>query len=113
MHEGARVVTEEQTLRGIGGYIGRESTGKPMEEKEERRIEHIWKSYSQWERNVEWRSRGIVSTPGTQDETQSKPSAKGMHNAMETEDNDKYGNAQGADSEWGSGGRRKGNSRGT
>lgn len=55
----------------------------------------------------------VVSTPGTQDETQSKPSGKRMHNAIETEDNDKYGNAQGKDSQWGSGGHRKGNSRGT
>lgn len=35
-----------------------------------------------------------------------------MYNVMEIEDNDKYGNVQGVDFEWGSGGCRKGNLRG-
>ena len=30
MHEGAQVVTEEQTLRETGSYIGSEITAKPV-----------------------------------------------------------------------------------
>ena len=43
MHEGAQVVTEEQTLRETGSYIGRKSRANQWDSKKKLAIEHTWK----------------------------------------------------------------------